>query len=601
MGDKIKLLILEDVPLDAELVEIELKRAGIHFESIRVEKEQEYLNGLKEFRPDIILADHSLPQFDGVTALYLANEHTPHTPFIFVSGKIGEEFAIEMLKEGATDYVIKNNLSKLPHAVNRALNDVKEMEEKKRYEEALKKSEEKYRSLFESSPDYIMLLDSDGVIREINKVAENFSGFSRDELIGNHIDKLTENIKIENKNYKDHFKDVIRLKEVEHFEIKIVKDEKTSYIDIHLVPLKKENEIIDIQVIGRDITQHKNAEKELIRSKEELANLNIYLKTVISSSPFAIIDLNLERKVKSVWNPAAERIYGWKSEEVLGKSLPYIPPDELDIHEKIKKRVFSGEYINEIELKRMCKDGSVIYILLGVAPLYNSQGEIDGVVSTSVDITAKINAEKQIKASLNEKEVLLKEIHHRVKNNLQIISSLMSLQSAYVRDPNTLKMFQETKNRVLAMSLIHEKMYQSPDMTRISLGGYIQNLANQLINFYEVNVDDVELEVNVDEIFLTLDNLIPLGLIVNELVSNCLKHAFPDGRKGKVSIQLWSQNEKNVLTVADNGVGLPTDFDISKTDSLGLRIVQTLTLQLSGKLDIKKSPGAKFIVTFEGS
>ncbi|MDP3066886.1 MAG: histidine kinase dimerization/phosphoacceptor domain -containing protein, partial [Methanobacteriaceae archaeon] len=299
--------------------------------------------------------------------------------------------------------------------------------------------------------------------------------------------------------------------------------------------------------------------------------------------------------------PAAERIYGWKSEEVLGKSLPYIPPDELDIHEKIKKRVFSGEYINEIELKRMRKDGSVINILLGAAPLYDSQGEIDGMMSASADITAKVNAEKQIKASLNEKEVLLKEIHHRVKNNLQIISSLMSLQSAYVRDPNTLKMFQESKNRVRAMSLIHEKLYQSPDMTRISFGGYIQNLANQLINFYEVNVDDVELEVNVDEIFLTLDNSIPLGLIVNELVSNCLKHAFPDGRKGKVSIQLWSQNEKNVLTVADNGVGLPSDFDISKTDSLGLRIVQTLTLQLSGKVDNKKSPGAKFIVKFEGS
>ncbi|HMK54977.1 MAG TPA: PAS domain S-box protein [Methanobacteriaceae archaeon] len=601
MGDKIKLLILEDVPLDAELVEVELKRAGLDFESIRVEKEHEYLTGLKEFQPDVILADHSLPQFDGVTALYLANEHSPHTPFIFVSGKIGEEFAIEMLKEGATDYVIKNNLSKLPHAVNRALSDAKKREEKQKYEEALKKSEEKYRSLFEFSPDYIMLLDSDGVIREINRVAEKFLEFHRDELIGKSFNDVTNNIKIENKYYKEFFNNIFNLKKVKPFEIQVKKNGKTSFLDIHLVPLKKEGEIFGVQVIGRDITERKSAEKEIIKSKEELADLNNYLETIINSSPFAIIDLNHEGKVKSVWNPAAERIYGWQSQEVLGKSLPSVPSDEMDLNEQIRKRVISGESINEIELKRIRKDGSMIDILMGAAPLYDSQGQIDGIMSASADITAMVEAEKQIKASLKEKEVLLMEIHHRVKNNLQIISSLMSLQSEYVQDQNTLKMFQESKNRVRAMSLIHEKLYQSPDMTRISFGGYIQNLVHQLLEFYKVKSDEVELEIMVDEIFLTLDNSIPLGLIVNELVSNCLKHAFPDGEMGKVFIQLESQDNENILTVSDDGIGLPDDFDISETDSLGLKIVQTLTLQLRGELDIKKSPGAQFKVTFEDS
>jgi len=601
MGDKIKLLILEDVPLDAELVEVELKRAGLDFESIRVEKEHEYLTGLKEFQPDVILADHSLPQFDGVTALYLANEHSPHTPFIFVSGKIGEEFAIEMLKEGATDYVIKNNLSKLPHAVNRALSDAKKREEKQKYEEALKKSEEKYRSLFEFSPDYIMLLDSDGVIREINRVAEKFLEFHRDELIGKSFNDVTNNIKIENKYYKEFFNNIFNLKKVKPFEIQVKKNGKTSFLDIHLVPLKKEGEIFGVQVIGRDITERKSAEKEIIKSKEELADLNNYLETIINSSPFAIIDLNHEGKVKSVWNPAAERIYGWQSQEVLGKSLPSVPSDEMDLNEQIRKRVISGESINEIELKRIRKDGSMIDILMGAAPLYDSQGQIDGIMSASADITAMVEAEKQIKASLKEKEVLLMEIHHRVKNNLQIISSLMSLQSEYVQDQNTLKMFQESKNRVRAMSLIHEKLYQSPDMTRISFGGYIQNLVHQLLEFYKVKSDEVKFEIMVDEIFLTLDNSIPLGLIVNELVSNCLKHAFPDGEMGKVFIQLESQDNENILTVSDDGIGLPDDFDISETDSLGLKIVQTLTLQLRGELDIKKSPGAQFKVTFEDS
>jgi two-component sensor histidine kinase len=235
---------------------------------------------------------------------------------------------------------------------------------------------------------------------------------------------------------------------------------------------------------------------------------------------------------------------------------------------------------------------------MGAAPLYSSQGKIEGVMSASVDITAMVEAEKQIKASLKEKEVLLREVHHRVKNNLQIISSLMSLQSRYVKDETALKMFRESKNRVRAMSLIHEQLYQSPDLNQISFGDYIERIAQQLFRFYEVEGNGVKLELNVDELFLNLDTSIPLGLIVNELVSNSLKHAFPNGRNGTVSIQLQSQGEKNILTVSDDGIGLPSDFDIANTDSLGLHIVQTLTLQLRGTLDIKKSPGAQFKITF---
>jgi two-component sensor histidine kinase len=160
-------------------------------------------------------------------------------------------------------------------------------------------------------------------------------------------------------------------------------------------------------------------------------------------------------------------------------------------------------------------------------------------------------------------------------------------------------MFKESKNRVRAMSLIHEQLYQSPDLNQISFGDYIERIAQQLFRFYEADLNGVELEVNVDELFLNLDTSIPLGLIVNELVSNSFKHAFPGDKTGKVSIRLQTQDKNNILTVADDGVGLPSDFDISKnTDSLGLHIVQTLTLQLRGTLDITKSPGAEFKITF---
>ena len=190
MANPIKILILEDVPLDGELMERELKRENIDFVSERVEKEEEYTRELKEFQPDVILADHSLPQFDGISAMHIAQNISPQTPFIFVSGQMGEEFAVEMLKEGATDYVLKHNLSKLGHAVRRALNEAEEYVEKKKAEEKLAKSEKKYKALFNLSPDFLVVLDPDGVILDINHRVEQDSGLSRDDFIGKDVNEI---------------------------------------------------------------------------------------------------------------------------------------------------------------------------------------------------------------------------------------------------------------------------------------------------------------------------------------------------------------------------------------------------------------------------
>lgn len=190
MGDSIRILILEDVPLDVELMEAELKRDGINFISRRVEEEDEYRRELTEFQPDVILADHSLPHFDGISAMNISQEISPQTPFIFVSGQIGEEFAVEMLKKGATDYVFKHNLSKLGHSLKRALNEAEEYLEKKRAQEELAKSEEKYKTLFDLSLDYVVVLDLDGRVQDINQRLEEDSGFLKDDFIGKDINDI---------------------------------------------------------------------------------------------------------------------------------------------------------------------------------------------------------------------------------------------------------------------------------------------------------------------------------------------------------------------------------------------------------------------------
>lgn len=212
-------------------------------------------------------------------------------------------------------------------------------------------------------------------------------------------------------------------------------------------------------------------------------------------------------------------------------------------------------------------------------------------------------AEEQIQASLKEKEVLLKEIHHRVKNNLQIISSLLNLQSRYIKDPQTFEMFKESQNRIRSMALIHEKLYQSQDLTQIDFADYIQYLTTHLFRVYGVNWNIVGLKINVRYVLLDIDTAIPCGLILNELISNCLKHAFPTNAemipKGEIQIDLHSDDEGLfTLIVRDNGVGFPEDIDFQNTETLGLRLIQTLTHQMKGTIELDRTSGTAFTIRF---
>jgi two-component sensor histidine kinase len=212
----------------------------------------------------------------------------------------------------------------------------------------------------------------------------------------------------------------------------------------------------------------------------------------------------------------------------------------------------------------------------------------------------KRQAEEQIKASLQLKEVLLREIHHRVKNNLQVISSLLKMQARQLRDPQARALFQESQNRVRAMALIHEKLHRSPDLARVDMADYIRSLATCLCRSAEVNPGQVTLTVDVAAGPLGIDTAIPCGLIINELVSNALKHAFPQGQKGAIGIDLRLQGEKQLaLTVRDNGVGLPGHVDVRHTESLGWQLVNALTHQLGGVLDINNETGTSVRITFE--
>jgi len=212
----------------------------------------------------------------------------------------------------------------------------------------------------------------------------------------------------------------------------------------------------------------------------------------------------------------------------------------------------------------------------------------------------QLEAERaRLKASLREKEVLLKEIHHRVRNNLQIVSSLLNLQASYSKDPQTLALFKDSQHRVKSMALVHEHLYQSTDLTKIDMAAYIQSLVMHLVGSYPLHSELVRPMIEVEDFFLGIDTAIPCGLILTELLSNCLKHAFPAGQAGEIRIALRPQpNGTFVLRVSDSGVGLPPNLDFHNTESLGLQLVCALTEQLDGTIELERHGGTAVTISF---
>ncbi len=209
-----------------------------------------------------------------------------------------------------------------------------------------------------------------------------------------------------------------------------------------------------------------------------------------------------------------------------------------------------------------------------------------------------VRSEQQVRASLREKEVLLKEIHHRVKNNLQVISSLLSLQARYLADPAAREIFVESQNRVQSIALVHEKLYQSADLGHVVFGDYVTTLVDSLFHTFNAARRGIRRVVNLGGVRLAIDLAIPCGLVVNELLTNCLKHAFPEGRGGTITISMSHQRGRAELVVADDGIGLPADLDPASTGSLGLDLVFTFAEQLGAEVDVRRQPGTTFTFRF---
>jgi two-component sensor histidine kinase len=265
-----------------------------------------------------------------------------------------------------------------------------------------------------------------------------------------------------------------------------------------------------------------------------------------------------------------------------------------DVLPKLSRVAEDGEAVNE-ELALVRHDGKEVPVVFTAHPVFGSDGRVSGIVEVAVDISERKRAEWAIEASLREKEVLLQEIHHRVKNNMQIISSILSLEIGHLDDPAVRQALQVSQSRIRSMSLIHEKLYQSEDLARINIAEYVGDLCRDLKTMGP-NASPVDLTLDAAELHAGVDFAIPFGLIVNELVTNAIKHAQADDQAPKVRVSLSQSGEGTVLVVSDNGPGFPDDFDPAAGTTLGMELVSSLVSQLRGNIEFLSEGGAKLRV-----
>ena len=229
--------------------------------------------------------------------------------------------------------------------------------------------------------------------------------------------------------------------------------------------------------------------------------------------------------------------------------------------------------------------------------IYGELGRLNNELTNAQRELTKKNI--QLTQLNQQKEMLIKEVHHRVKNNLMIISSLLNLQSNYLKDEESREIFKESQNRAKSMALIHERLYRSTDLKNIEFKEYITTLANDLYRNYVSDPNKVRLQMNIDDVNIDINTAIPLGLILNELITNSMKHAFPDGREGTISISFGKKDDGFILNVSDDGVGFPAGLDYTKTDSLGMQLVSSLTSQINGTIELDRDHGTKFTIIFK--
>ncbi|MCX6559609.1 MAG: PAS domain S-box protein, partial [Candidatus Aminicenantes bacterium] len=492
-------------------------------------------------------------------------------------------------------------------------------------EAGVRASEAKYLGLFEASPDAICLWDFDGRILDCNEAAVHLLGFAREEFIGMNVGGLLPPEQLQN---------------FSEFRKKILADGRATVkvrfltksgaripteVSIRVARIGSEDRMV---VHARDLRPGERAEavksalyeiSQAASGAADLATLYALIrKTITALLPYpnfyvALIDepagwITFPLFIDEYDAPPAGRPLGrGLTEYVFRSGQPLLTSSQNTLALRDAGEV---DLLGQLAVNWLGVPLKIAEAKIGVMAIqtYRPQEHIGQeekdllqFLSTQVALAIdRVRARERLQASLGEKEALLREIHHRVKNNLQIISSLLNLQAGSIHDQAALESIRECQSRIRSMSLVHEKLYQSQNLAQIQFADYIQSLAVHLFHFWRIGADRIRLETNLDPVVMDINTAIPGGLIVNEMISNALEHAFPDGRAGTVRITLRDLgSETYEIAVRDDGVGLPEGFDPAAGGTLGLQLIDLLARQLGGEVRLTREGGTSFAVTFK--
>lgn len=455
---------------------------------------------------------------------------------------------------------------------------------RKRIEEELRLSEERFRRVMDNTPDFVVIYDQDLRFQYLNRAVEQFSGLRAADIIGRRDDEIWSPEAFQT--YVPLLREALRRMEPQVSERTIRSSAgQERMLQVSYIPLLSEDgEVREILGFAHDLTDRMIAE-EAIRSSERR------FRSYVEHAPVAVMVTDNKGWLVEA-NPASAQMFGYTPQEMIGMNIVDLVPkeDQKKAVRNFASYLSRGEFQGELRGKR--KDGETIWaFLVGVSIAENRQ------LGYCLDITKRKRAEEQVKASLGEKDVLLREIHHRVKNNLQVISSLLSLQAHQLGDARARRAFEDSQHRVRSMALIHENLYRSKDLANIRFDEYIRVVSAELWRAF--NTSHVRKVIKTEPITLELDKALPCGLILNELVTNALKHAFPADTQGSVTISLEAVYPSLLrLIVHDSGVGFPDKKDFRSMTSMGMTLIVSLADQVGGTVAMECNHGTKMTLEF---
>jgi PAS domain S-box-containing protein len=449
--------------------------------------------------------------------------------------------------------------------------------------------DDRFRQVVEAAPNAMVMVNADGRIEMVNPQAERIFGYVRSEMLGQSVEMLVP------ERFRQRHPDLRGALFAEP-------RSRPMGEGRDLYGLRKDGSEVPIEIgLSRIETQQGPMVLSAIVDISARKRQEERFRLVVEAAPNAIVMIGATGRIEMV-NTQAERVFGYARTELLGQPVEMLVPERFrDRDPALRGAFFANPPSRPMgagsDLYGRKKDGSEFAVEIGLNPIETDEGPM--VLSAIVDISDRKQKEERIRAALKEKDVLLGEIHHRVKNNLQIVGSLLDLQSAQVSDPFVLQVLRDGQNRIRSMALIHQTLYQSNDFAEVDFSQFLEALVPRLVASFGVDPERIRLAMAPTTVRLPINSAIPCGLVVNELVTNAFKHAFPNGRAGKISLDLTADGDGGVcLAVSDDGVGLPANFDVVQTTTLGLQLIVLLADQLGGTLTIERSNPTRFLVRF---